>query len=431
MFASTRVMAIDDDRDHLAGVTNSLNGHGVACLQIHFTGDEIEIMPCPDVRIIFADLHLGGGVLGADPTTDFSVIGGLLEETIKPSGPYFILLWTMYPDRAPALREFLEERLQDVTKPFAVLPLAKADHLDDEGKVKDEGKLIGAINSLTKELPQIGALFDWERRVLEATGSTVASLLELASTAAADQRATAVGRILARLGIAAVGEDHVDGGRFRAANDALLPILADRIANLRSTEDDDEAWRAAFGVTGDTQGLSMEEAAKLNRLIHISDPDGVNGTDRGVVFQLPGWILGDFRDVFGIDECDAAVGQFRCKGYGSGDDRFRWVLVQCQAACDHAQSQPGPLPCYLGLNFLESKKNKGKKPPDAAWTSPPFEFDGEVRLLRVSARFPISLPPGQARDATPVYRLREPILNDLIYHLHDHGARPGMMSFRR
>ncbi len=427
MFTSPKVIAIDDQSEHLAGLANSLNRHGVACLRIHFTGDTANIKPCPDVRVIFADLHLGGGTLTPDHTTDFSTIGGLLERTIKPSGPYFIVLWTQYPDQATEIRHFLE-RLKGVPGPLDVLPLAKADHLDSNGTVKDEEALMKAIIGITEKLPQIGALFDWESRMVKATGSTVSSILELVSTEKADKQAEEIGRILARLAIEAVGQDHVDVDRFRAVNEALLPILADRIGNLRSGESDDHVWRAAFTITG-TQRLSPALAAKLNRMVHIADPGSLEGSERGCVIPLPTTDREDFENAFGVAERDAAPNEFRCKDFAPDDERFRWVLVQAQAACDHAQRQPGPVPCFLGLDFPEIKRNRSKKPSPAVWTSPAFEWYGEVRMLRVSARFPISKPSADAQNAVPIYRLREQILNDLIYQIHSYGARPGKISF--
>ena len=139
---------IDDELDHLTGLADGLDRHGMACRRVHCRGSLAGIGPWPDVRLILADLHLGSGVLTADPTTDFSFIGALLEEAIRPSGPYMIVLWTRYPEQAPALRTFLLERLQDVAKPFDVLALAKADHLDGEGNVRDESGLVRAISDM-------------------------------------------------------------------------------------------------------------------------------------------------------------------------------------------------------------------------------------------------------------------------------------------
>ena len=142
------IIVIDDEMEHLTGLADGLDRHGMSCHRVHCEGELAGIGPWPDVRLIVADLHLGSGVLTVDPRTDFSVIGGLLEEAIRPSGPYMMVLWTMYPEQATALRTFLVERLHDVSKPFDVLPLAKADYLDGEGNVRDEPALVRAITDL-------------------------------------------------------------------------------------------------------------------------------------------------------------------------------------------------------------------------------------------------------------------------------------------
>ena len=428
MLGSPRIVAIDDQDDHLAGLTNGLSQNGIACLQIHFTGDLTGIKACPDVRIVFADLHLGAGA-PSDHTTDFAVITALLEDTIKPSGPYFIVLWTQYADQAPGLRNYLDERLgSGVTKPFEVCPLSKSDHIDGDGKIRDQRKLMGAIRNIIQKSPQVAAVVEWESRVLEAAGRTVSSVLDLASREDTEQRANELGKILGWLAVEAVGRDHVDRGRFRAVNDALLPILADRIARTPSDRTDVELWRAALTIPATREWPSDQESARLNRLVHIADPGGISPTERGAVIPLPASHRVDFCDLFGIAERDAATQRFRCKNFDPNNGRFRWVLVQCQAACDYAQSNPGSVPFYLGLDFPEEHR-ASKNPPDSTWRGPMFEFDGEIRRLRVNAGFPLALAYSVIKTVTPLYRLREQILNDLAYHLHSHGARPGMMSF--
>ena len=81
-----QIIAIDDAATHLAGLAKGLNRFGAACLQVHFTGDDTAIKPCPHARLIFADLHLNeGGAAGHE--RHFAVIGGLIEQTIVPKGP--------------------------------------------------------------------------------------------------------------------------------------------------------------------------------------------------------------------------------------------------------------------------------------------------------------------------------------------------------
>lgn len=358
MFASPRVIVVDDDQDHLDGLVGGLHRGGVACLPIHFTGDTSSIKPCPDVRVVFTDLNLIGQ--GSDHPAQYAALGGLLEGTIMPRGPYVVVLWTRYPEQAAGLQSFLSQRLRGVTKPFAVLRLEKAEHLDGRGRVRDEGSLIAAVVALTNNQPQVGALFDWETRVLGAAGSTVSSVLALGSSEAPDERAAEVGRILSSLGIGAVGKEHLGDDRFRAVNDALLPILADRISNLRSTPGAEAVWQAAMGAPAGQQLLTNEEAARLNRMIHvdISDKDS---SGRGAVITLPLRLKQDFDSCFGLDETTAAREQFNCSGFAPGDSQFRWVLVQTQAACDYAQSRPGPTPAISVSNFRFRARQRGNR----------------------------------------------------------------------
>ena len=189
----------------------------------------------------------------------------------------------MYPEQAAYLQENLEERLQAVTKPFAVLPLNKSDHLDGNGNVKSMEKLVEAIKSIVETQPQIAALFNWEERVSEAVSDTVASIFRMVGDG---DRAQEVGRLLAQLAVAAAGKDRVEQDRFQAVNEALLPILADHIASLRLRDEDDETWQAAFIQTDIGEALSAVEAAKLNSRVHIDSTEGIQGNDRGAVIRV-------------------------------------------------------------------------------------------------------------------------------------------------
>lgn len=141
------VIAIDDDQRHLAGLASGLDRAGLACRPIHFAGDATVVPRCPDARVILADLHLGAGALSSDHATDFSTIGHLIEDRIIPSGPYCIVLWTMYADQASALAAFLE-RLRSVPTPVVVKALDKAVHLDAAGNVRDENALMSQLDAL-------------------------------------------------------------------------------------------------------------------------------------------------------------------------------------------------------------------------------------------------------------------------------------------
>ena len=145
------VVAIGDDESHLADLTSGLGRKGVTCRSVLFTGDASVVPGCPDVRIIVADLHPRAGVLSSDGSrdfrTDFGTISHLLEDRIRPVGPYCIVLWTMYANEAQALSSFLD-RLRTVPRPVVVRALDMAVHLDASGSVRDKGALIGELEAL-------------------------------------------------------------------------------------------------------------------------------------------------------------------------------------------------------------------------------------------------------------------------------------------
>ena len=268
--------------------------------------------------------------------------------------------------------------------------------------------------------------------MLGAAADAVSSIMGLAESAGEDVAPDEeVGRLLASMAEEAVGKKHVDEDRFRAVNEALMAVLGDRIASMRSRDADKALWQTAIGEA--KPGVFQEEAAKLNRLLHIasSEPES-DSAQRGTVIHLPEPFSGEeFAKRFDLGPEEAAHKQFWCKQPGEDANLARWVLVQTQAACDYAQVQPGPLPFHLGLCLPASQARNDGRPPAALWRSPCFEFDGQSRFLHVSARFQVSLPREETQQNPQLFRLREQLLNDLIYQLHGYGARPGMISFHR
>ncbi len=430
MLPAPRIIAIDDQPEHLRGLADGLNTYGIACLQVHFTGDDSELKACPHVRVIFADLHLNEGGAGHDPARHFTLIGGLIEQRIAPTGPYIIILWTRFPDQAAGLKQFLDERLQGVPKPFAVASIDKNTHLGANGVVIDPQKLVAAIETIVRQEPHIAALLNWEERILGAAADTVSALLEVGLTTTAQENASQrLRRLVYHLAAAGVGEKHVFPERFRAVNEALLPILADRVAALKERADQDNIWADAMLEADAALPLTALEAATLNRLSHIAGAAGTTGAARGAVIALPPSMSGEkFAGSFGMSPADAAGGQFGCNEFAEGDVRFRWTLVQVQPACDYAQRQPGPLPFVLALEMPENCSKKGSLPA-AIWTSPAIAFDGEIRILRANSRFQATMADAAASGIAVLYRVREELLDALIYHIHGNGARPGNISF--
>ena len=440
MFTTPRFIAIDDVEEDLDRLMKGLNRLGVACIPFNFRADTDSdyISPCPHIRVVFTDLHLNESGSSSDHLPHFSIIGSLLEDTIAPTGPYVLILWTRYSEQASELQAFLEDRLKNTPKPLAVKAIDKMKFLNSSDTIVNQAsieKLVEEINGLFDDQPQISALLNWEERVLGAAAETTASVFNLA---AGPNRGSEVGKLLARLAVGAAGKDRIlqlpeeeeNEGRFQAVNEALLPILEDQIVNMRSKDEDGITWKTSFNSTDINSALTADNAAKLNTQVHFSSATGINGSDRGAVVALPNKYRNNFEQYFGLSQDEAACKQFRCRDFCMDDERFRWVLVQSQAACDYAQKQPGTLPYYLGLVLPKSSLRRDGNPPVALWSSPSYCLNDTISLLHVNVRFPVCMSCAKGVDQTPLFRLRERLINELIFRIHSYGARPGIITFR-
>lgn len=428
----TRIIAIDNEVRDLEGLVHGINKAGGTCLGILYTGDPatMHISRCPHVRIIFVDLNMVSNSASGDFAQHYSNIGSLLGQ-IGPLGPYLIVLWTQYSDRTEELRSFLNERLIDVPRPFGIAPLPKEKYLDEHGAVIDINDLAAAINGIIRESPALAALSDWEDKVISAASHTLSSVTMLGSSSkSTEEQQKDIPRLLTAMAEASAGRQNVETYPARAVSDALLPILVDHVSSSLLRGQSAAIWARALSASVGKDPLSAVETALLNGSIHIAEDAGTHqGAERGAVIPLrSAFRQHKFVNLFGIDEDDAAEKQFRWKE-SQRESQHAWVLVQTQAACDYAQRQPGPLPFYLGLETPSNELFGGKHKPAALWQSPLFQTSGSPRQLRVNVRFHVSLAAQKAKRVSPLYRLREQILGDLIHVVHSYGSRPGMISF--
>lgn len=430
MFPEPRVIAVDDELEHLEILIDAFRGNGWYCHPIHFSQETLEVVPeCRHVRIIFTDLHLVAGNPTDNHNQNFNSIAVLIDQ-LKPAGPYLIILWSRYSDEATNLNEYLNDRLNNLPKPLRIECIDKEEFIR-KGQLENSNKLVNRVKQIFEDQPEISALLNWERKVAGAAGETVSSILDLAR--GHDNLNDTVSTLLFEMAVGAVGLDHVNGGKFRAVNEALLPILADRIANLRS-EEDSKVWNSAFQVKNSSEKLTANQIAELNQLLHIdlSLEPKTYACEPGIVIKLPPQYSGKFfRKRIDLEMQEAATKQFSHKGIEpNAGVNFQWVLVYAPAACDHAQIGPGLLPYYLGLLLTEdmSKPGSSKK---AVWKSPCFRLDHYNYFLHVNSRFQISLAERIAKKQLPIFRLREQLLNQLIYHIHSYSARPGIIEIRK
>ena len=426
----TQVLVIDDKPDEMTSLVVALNDAGISCRGILYSGQEVPNMPCPHVRIIFMDVNLLNSTLQSDLHNNFSSVGDLLKQ-ITPKGPYLLVLWTFHPNRADELERFLNERLTDARKPFGVIPLDKAEFISgrDEGKI---GKLTEKVKSLTQDPPALAVLLDWEEKALAATAEAVAAITMIGNAAKTGQEQQRdIPDLLTRMAADVAGPGNFRENPFRAVNEVLVPIVADLITSESSKNQDTSLWEQIIEQTGTSPNITDRQSAELNRAIHIDQSirnTAETNPDPGTVLLVEPQqfieLLGNLTD---LTQNKLAYDQFRLKQTAVDRQEYRWTLIQTQALCDHAWSNPSFMPFHLGMEY-EPEKVRGNSKPAYLWMSPPFLENEQIKCLAVNARFPVSLSQGTIRQLKPLYRLRAQALTELLYRMHTHGSRPGIIT---
>jgi hypothetical protein len=426
MFSASRIIAIDDEKDYLDKLTGVLHGMGIPCIPICFPdqvpGDDATWFS--GFRIIFCDLHLLKGA--AKPELNYGVIGSLLERVAAPgAAPVLLILWTAYPEDADNLRDYLSKR-HAAAQPIAIYALRKADF---DGPLAVN--LPAAVRSKLDDVPQLRALYEWQDDVAIAANTSVGSLLDLARREGGDLK-EALDKLLSSLATAATGKELAAKNPGAALLEALTPLLADGIAHLPRDGQRDDLWKKAMpsAVAKAKLESKSDRVCAVNTAMSIVHGDAgavISARERGAVIEVECPSLFMYR--FG-DSPGEIMKAFGLKN--ATPTTHRWVGVQVEAACDFAQQKSPCIPYVLALEVAaaeETKQERRQGRPDSLWESPVFrsEKNEAVRLV-ANVRYVsmVSVKKAQVRQA--VYRLRDPLVNELAYFKSRHELRPGIVA---
>lgn len=439
MYASPQIIAIDNDSEHLIRLISGLSTLGLPCMPIHAPNLDLEGISLSQVRIVFSDLHLLGDEY-RDAKAHYAVIASHLTQLISDdNGPYILCLWTRYAERESELESYLIERLEDARKrPLAVTSIGKDVFLE---RPPDEAakELAELLKTKFSKFELFDALMYWESKASRA-GSAVVNLLD--DLVPGDRLTNLnysqeLSKIVFAACSAAAGK-HVENRYSESINEALAPILYDKIIDGYSTDFEKEKWKAA--IQKEDEPLHIRQLTQLNRVVHFSfSAENQTSLARGSVVRLPTSVLENFHEHFGMSIDDAANTQMGVKiNMDTCDNRtlnrFVWVLIQSQAPCDYSQNKKGLIPFVLGLispgfgvDYLDD--SGAGAIPAAYWCAPDFFFEGSFFRLGVNFRFVLGHSESQSKQFEVIFRLREQLQSDLRHKMHAYLARPGVYSF--
>jgi len=119
---SGRIVLIDDKKDEIEPVLNSIWSHGIPFLYFDGTQKTLPNKPLEGIRFVFLDIELRG-MKGQPEKTKASGVVAVLKKIIsKDNGPYVIIFWTQHEE---AIRYVLENCNTEKIPPVASVDLEK------------------------------------------------------------------------------------------------------------------------------------------------------------------------------------------------------------------------------------------------------------------------------------------------------------------
>jgi len=432
MFTPARYVIVDDSEEELQLLTLALQKMGAPCLPLHYDQAEgIDDTKLRGVRLLFLDLHLTTGAQTNDTAAAAAIIAGMLENGISSSsGPYVIILWTKLETQKEAFEAYIMDNLEADKRPFAILSLDKNLYLT----TGSGERLIADVARVVDTDPRLKALFNWEREVLRAAGSTLSEVGSLVSEA--DRRAPRfserLDEVLSLLAREAVGKDNAARDTFSAINTVLLPMMSDRIANQRTNPDADEIWKAAVTKIDSAVLPDVVSAARLNTMLHIAVPAGeaMTAASWGALTLIPEALIDTLIVAkFDIERAPIFAGAF-CVSESKERKKCQLALLRIGASCDYAQSRRGPIPFVLGAVIpAAASRREGKAKAECC--TPPIMLGGfdEPVIVAFNMHYQISMVAAEVVDWSPTCRLREQLLMQITAHGATNATRPAIVRF--
>lgn len=466
MFEMPGIILVDNDEQELSKLQDAFFKSGIPCLPINYKNDpenfsgidHVDIPSTLSPRVLISDLNLQD----TSKLDALSLVGPLAEvikKTIK-SGPYILGIWSKHEKEPQEVIDLLQSRFSsEIILPIGWTFISKNVFLNLENNdASDTTSLNERIQNLLKETPLFYALLNWEGRISSAAKRTTSTLFSLAKPAATTETASLINahqenlsKILASIANETLGIKNASDHPCLALDSGLAPVLADQLLEI-SNEDNNSIWRDAAPLIGSNIEIDSNIKKELNSFYHIEAvQDDYPKNCRGVLVQFdPSYLeapsnKASIKKKLGREIKTIITEEFINCNVGDRNSReeVRASIVlgflEVSAECDQAQKKT-KLNRYLLAALIPSKYEeytffgKGEAKRDTQhggiYRLPCIKFREESYILKISFKYQFGITPKDNKwIGRPLLRIRDQVLNDIVYSASHYSARPGIVRF--
>ncbi len=463
---TARVVIIEDDDNEAMPLLRVLAKLGIGAW--HFTGnaEELPSIPVQGIRIVFVDLRLGDAAVGAEPRHKFAQTISVLDKIVGTSkGVVGLVFWTKNEEDIAIFQEQLNIDLPSFIPAFVE---KIGDKLRFVGQMENAGtSLFDRVNKILELRPGSQLLFEWEQVVHDATSATTNRLAELADGEPGDTHECLM-KILAALAVSTgasidLGEPQNVSRLFEALN----PIHSDHLEQLtlRRTSADtssialkteiqkqevlSEPIRAAINGFILTARVSAGDPFFQPGAVFLSQPDiGVRCPHHHVSIPLSDLCNSvlqytknqEFNAAFTKSRSKKLIadkqeeGAIACQQIASSiNGDCRKILVEISPACDFAQRKRSTARFVGGLLVPERHFSLLRTGEYLCQIEPLLLNElGGIWMPVINSRYLFGIAAPEAKiESRPAFRLRNPLLVDLLAWIGSQAARPGYVLLER
>ncbi|OOE87398.1 hypothetical protein BZG73_01800 [Salinivibrio siamensis] len=449
------IVLIDDKKEDLDSIQDSLVRAGYPCFPIHYKKDEPSNLSGVDhinfdkvhPRVIITDLNLQELQVNAK-----SLVGPIADilRKITIDGPYLLFFWSKNTGTVKEVMDLIEERYADIPYPIHWGVLDKAQFNTPRSNLKDE--VVGILSSN----PIFESLFGWENRVSSAAQLTTDSLFRLARSRENNiekfqhQTTENLKTMLGIIGNETLGFKNAREEPDVAIELGLEPVLHNHIRSNHNKAEHSSWVNASKGIGQKPDNESYQDIkAYLNTFYHIDElSNGSLKNKRGT------WI--EFNKTY-LDENELKVESnlgrniktvmneefLNCR---KGTKKERSVVreatqlgfIELSAECDQAQRKTKLNRYFLSAmipkeheKFTFFGDQSGRDTAHAGiYRLPNVIIKNEEYIVKVSFMYQLGARPDVNKWlGTPIFKLKDQILSDISFRASQHAARPGIIRF--
>lgn len=438
----SKIIAVDNNPDHLTLLTDKFHKNGIGCLPILYDQLNPPLNKYSNIRLAFFDINL------RDITNENEIYNDLanaLNDYIDTdNGPFALIFWTQNRDIINNVINYIAERRPETPRPYLINFIDK-----DQFLTALDDSLERALTDLLSS-PTLELLLEFEDNSQNAASLAINKIYKLIPID--DQWGSYeiftdnFRKIFSKIAIGSYGFSHAKENPDRAIYAALLPLISDNLIN--SAENKWKSFLIELSQRDDENEIEYPlgfEACKLNSTFHIDNIIDDRKDRRGTVLlykHLPVYSNNQFDYIRNMYvECKRLFSMFIDFNQTHVDSNSRelirsnskFVAIEISSACDSSQNKPrnhnyvlGLLVPYENINIFKFDKIADavlyKEIPEISYNNVKYKLF--IHLNHTLSDFEINEKIGE-----PLFVFKKEIVDLIGNRYANHVSRIGITTF--